>query len=86
MFRRYPKREGGDIIAIFPDDIATLDGCVTVFLHIGGHGAGHYHHIMANTKPAKLGEYGPLKAELEGPHYNYNLLVVKRVSTKKERR
>lgn len=64
VFRKWPKSEGGEILALFPAD---EEGQYRVgsYIRMGGHGAADYLICMQTTKPAKPEEYADLKAELE---------------------
>lgn len=66
VFRRY---ENGTVIALFPREIATLDGCCGSYLHVGQHSAAEYHHVLKETVAASPEEYQALKTELEGLGY-----------------
>lgn len=77
IFRKWPKREGGDVIALFPEVassyIRSYD-CES-YQHIGQHG-GASPDIVQWTRPATPEEYAPLKRELES--IGYVLRVVKK--------
>ncbi len=75
IFRTY--RQGGDVIAILLDAPAN-PGYVMCYQHVGQHGEGQYFAIMAQTRPATVEEYAPLKRELEGVPYRYRLALRKR--------
>lgn len=83
IFRKYPKREGGQIIALFPYDCETRFGTCESYMHIGQHGTADYQGVMQSTKPASPAEYADLKVELGnyGPaEANYNLKVINKIS------
>jgi hypothetical protein len=63
VFRVWPKKEGGGVIALFP----TLGES---YEHMGGHGS-YDPGIVNRTKAAKPEEYASLRRELEGGPYNY---------------
>jgi hypothetical protein len=79
IFRIWPEREGGDVIALFP----TLPGStqnrysVDSYQHAGGHGSADM-GLIHTTRPATPAEYGSLKRELESAPYNYKLKVYAR--------
>jgi hypothetical protein len=66
IFRKF---KDGDIIAVFPDDIADLSGNVTMYQHQGQHGAGDYNQVMQQTKKATPKEYAKLNKELKSIGY-----------------
>ena len=76
IFRKW--KEDNEVFAIFPTDIATMDGSVTVYSHIGQHGSGSMRTITGNkTKLASLSEYRNLLRELNSIGYK-NLVVYKK--------
>ena len=79
VFRKF--KQGGDILALFPEIPADMNGHCQSYQHIGQHGAADFYHcIHTLTVPAKPAEYADLKAELEGR--GYNLQVIQRASYK----
>lgn len=85
LFRKWPKSEGGDVIAIFPEIVADSRGNVDSYMHIGQHNGADL-GIVYHTKAATPEEYTALKNELESYPYYYHLRVVKRVSRKMRER
>lgn len=86
IFRKF---NGNEVIALFPQEPATLDGhlCVS-YMHVGQHSAASP-SIVRDTKPASIEEYRKLLWELEQIGYN-DLAVCKRFNkndykTRKER-
>lgn len=77
VFRKY---KDGDVIALFPYDIETLDGEVGCYMHVGQHGSADYHGVIAVTKPASEVEYADLKRELESNPYQYKFKVLRKAS------
>ncbi len=73
MFRRC---KDGEIVALFPYEIATTAGHVISYQHTGQHGAADYLCFINDTRPATAAEYTDLLLELEG--IGYNLKIVKR--------
>jgi len=67
VFRKFPE---GDILALFPYMIETLNYDVGCYQHIGQHGTADYNHCIEMTKPAKPKEYSDLLKELESMGYN----------------
>ena len=67
----------GDIFALFPYDVVTLEGDVGCYMHIGQHSAADYNHCINTSIPAKEHEFAPLKRELE-EDIGYNLRIVKK--------
>ena len=86
IFRRYPKKEGGEVIAIFPCVPATNNAYTcSCYVHMGQHGACDPIHVIMNTKPGKLNDpdVKALKRELEHygpPDAHYHLDVRQRYS------
>jgi hypothetical protein len=82
VFRKW--RNGGDIVAIFPEIPATnhpSGGCLS-YQHVGQHGAcGDITHC---TDPASEAEYAPLARELES--IGYSLKIVRRRTAAHQRR
>lgn len=61
VFRRYGN---GEIIALFPDQIASGVYLCNSYMHVGQHGAADYTRVVSQTKPAKPEEYQTLATEL----------------------
>ena len=79
IFRKWPKSEGGDIIAIFPTETGTLDPYTSSsYEHVGQHGSADPVGLIQRTTPAKPSEYADLLAELESVGYD-DLKVVQRL-------
>ena len=78
IFKKFRKE--GDIIAFFPEMVASLTPCdCLTYMHVGQHGAGST--MLTNVVPAKPSEYAYLKAELEEMGYN---LDIKKKFTRKD--
>jgi hypothetical protein len=84
IFRKWPAREGGGIIALFPYEPASVTdpAICDSYEHVGQHGAANYYAVIDSTYPAFASEYAALKSELESEPYNYVLTV--RVRTPKD--
>jgi hypothetical protein len=68
MFRRFPKKEGGEVIALFPYELDDYQGYkCSSYMHVGQHASAGYSAIVSCTKPAKLTDVDvvALTAELE---------------------
>lgn len=82
MFRmdKYGKRK--EVIAVFPYEESTVGKPEyrTCYAHIGQHGACSWEWVLQKTRPATVGEYTPLKQELES--IGYGLRVIKRRARK----
>ena len=79
LFRRWGKRNGGGVIAVFPQEKNhRRPGFCMMYEHEGQHGEGSRGMVMDATRPASEEEYAPLKAELESAPYCYDLDVRKR--------
>lgn len=74
VFRKFKK--GGDILALFPNEVNYPDGSCESYQHVGQHGAADYSHCISATVPAKPEEYAPLARELTS--IGYNLAIRKR--------
>ena len=82
IFRKWRKKEfKGEIIALFPYHVETLEGLVMSYQHIGQHGSADYIFCIQMTVPAKAEEYQSLKEELE--YIGYNLKVINKRNYKK---
>lgn len=64
----------GEIIAIFPHEIATLRGHVTIYVHVGQHSSADYQKCIKTSRLASEQEAKDLKAELEYLGYSLNIL------------
>lgn len=70
IFRKF---KGGEVIALFPQEPATLDGWLCVsYMHVGQHSAATP-RIVDNTKAATPKEYAPLVAELLSIGYRLDI-------------
>jgi len=73
VFRKYTN---GDIIALFPNEIADPNGNCGSYMHVGQHGAATYSKVMKDTKATTEEEHKALEGELTG--LGYVLKVMKR--------
>lgn len=79
IFRKF--KDGGDIVALFPNDVGTYhSSTMSSYMHVGQHGSADRTVVIGITVPATYDEYEGLKNELESDPYNYNLDVVKRIT------
>lgn len=80
IFRKWKKRDGGGVLALFPAQCGTNDlyTCGS-FEHVGQHGSADPLGVMERTNKALPKEYEALKRELEDPPYGYRLKVYKRL-------
>lgn len=77
VFRKWGKKKGGGIIALFPELPADANGYyVLSYEHIGQHGGADYNGVIARTVPASIDESTDLIQELES--IGYNLQVCQR--------
>jgi hypothetical protein len=76
IFRRF---KDGDVIALFPYDIATLDGEISSYQHIGQH-SGADLGLIKETKHAKLDEVDVKALFDELTSIGYNLKVMQKVN------
>lgn len=69
IFRHWPLKEGGGVIALFPEifsNVTSTGGCLCQsYERVGQHGGADYNHVMGKTTPANHNEYAKLKHELE---------------------
>lgn len=67
IFRKF---RNGEVIALFPQEPATIDGweCMS-YMHVGQHGSADP-MIVYDTKPAMPWEYADLYNELKDIGYN----------------
>jgi len=78
MFRKWPEKEGGGIIALFPTEPGTSDPYTCdSYESIGRHGSADPVGVIRATKPAKPAEYADLMKELHSIGYR-NLVVYHR--------
>lgn len=80
IFRRF---KDGDVIAILPYEIATKQGHVSSYMHIGQHSAASL-DVIGDTKLATPEQYAELQKELES--IGYVMDIKRRVSWAKYRR
>lgn len=80
IFRKF--KDDGSVCAFFPYEIATYDGCISSYMHVGQHGSASYDCCVDITKPASPNEYKPLLKELRSIGYR-NLQVRKKRSHSK---
>jgi hypothetical protein len=82
IFRRWPKKQYGEVLALFPDMREGLGLC-TSYAHIGQHSISDYHHVLRLTTPADIedGDVQALVAELT--QIGYNLDVRRRYQWKR---
>jgi hypothetical protein len=74
---RYDKK-ADEILAVFPEFVCRICGCVMTYAHIGQHGEADKEYIMKDTKPATEEQYRALYNELVAIGYN-DLHILKRV-------
>ena len=68
----------GEVLALFPEEAATVGKphhCMS-YARVGQHGAADPYAVIDASRPAKSGEYGPLKLELE--RCGYSVQVIQR--------
>jgi hypothetical protein len=82
IFRKDTTKDfKGTIFALMPYEIATRDGMVTSYQHIGQHISAEYFGCILVSKPATESEYADLKREMEG--LGYNLKTIKKINYKR---
>lgn len=76
LFRKF--RKGGEIIALFPEEIWNPgEYSIASYMHVGQHGAADYDHIIGTTTRATESEYACLLAELKSAGYD-DLRIMKK--------
>lgn len=78
VFRKY---DNGEIVALFPHNVADCSGACSGYTHIGQHTACDYDYTISITKPAKSEEYQDLFNELE--KIGYKVKVIKKRDVRK---
>lgn len=79
IFRKF--KQGGDIIALFPEQVNQLNLMVGSYMHAGQHSDADYIGIIAATTLAKESEYAKLLAELNSIGYD-DLQITRRCKPK----
>jgi hypothetical protein len=67
------KKEGTEVCAVMPYEIADRQGNVTSYAHVGQHSACSLDYVN-KLKNAKEEEYATLKSELESAGYKINVI------------
>lgn len=79
VFRKF--RQGGDIIALFPEQVNKVTLTVGSYMHVGQHSDADCTGVITATTPAKESEYAELLAELRSIGYD-DIRVIKRCKPK----
>ena len=74
VFRKF--KDHGDIIALFPNEIADRRGNVMSYQRVGQHSGADYNGCIAASTPATASEYKELANELK--QVGLNLKILKR--------
>ena len=72
------RKDKYGVFALMPYDIATLDGMVTTYQHVGQHSSADYQGCMRKSVPTNVIEYLDLYNELKS--LGYNIKIVKRMN------
>jgi len=72
VFRKWGKRNGGGIIALFPLDTDSTYFCNS-YEHVGQHAMANYVGVVSQSTPATPTEYASLKSELEALGYKLDV-------------
>ena len=72
------RKDKMGVFALMPYDIATLEGHVAVYQHVGQHSSAGYQGCMRKSVPATVPEYLDLYNELKS--LGYNIKIVKRMN------
>lgn len=62
-----------NVIALFPDVVADMQGNVQSYMHVGQHGAADLKGLLKDTRAAMPNEYKPLAQELRGIGYKLDI-------------
>ena len=75
IFRKFSKRDGGAVIALFPGIAATVGKPETCesYMHIGQHSAANLPGLTASLKLAWPSEYADLEEELTRIGYDLDI-------------
>lgn len=79
IFRKF--RQGGDIIALFPEQVNKVTLTVGSYMHVSQHSDADCTGVITATTPAKESEYAELLAELRSIGYD-DIRVMKRCKPK----
>lgn len=77
IFRRWPKKEGNDVIALFPY-LEEGRGCCLSYQRVGQHASASYFGCMRVTKPTRKNDKDVRNLFREITQRGYNLKVIKR--------
>lgn len=81
IFRKWPKKEGGGIIAIFPEEIGDMSPYTCkMYEHVDQHGSGDPQLVIQGTTLATPVEYADLEEELESMEYTLQVIKKNRYS------
>lgn len=74
IFRKWNKKEGGGVIALFPRIPSDVLGmhCLS-YQHVGQHSGAHYRGVVQQTTLAKPAECRALAKELRGRGYKLQI-------------
>lgn len=77
VFRRWKKKDGGEVLALFPSMIETDAGYCNSYMHLGQHGAADFSGLIHLTKPTKETDEDvqELKRELERIGYRLRVMA-----------
>ena len=79
IFRKF---NNGNIIALFPYEIETVEGNIMSYEHNGQHGIANYDHVVYKTKLATEDEYSDLLNELKEIYAHYKFKLLKKMNRK----
>lgn len=79
IFRKF--KQGGDIIALFPEQTNRNNYMVASYMHMGQHSDADYDSVISQTTPTTESEYAYLLAELISIGYE-DLRVMKKYRPK----
>ena len=79
IFRKF--KQGGDIIALFPEQVNKTNLTIGSYMHVGQHSDADCTGVITATTSAKESEYAELLAELKSLGYE-DIRVMKRCKPK----
>lgn len=65
--------DGGDVIALFPEEIESGEDMCQSYMHVGQHAPSEYKGCMTITRPSTVDETLTLKLELEQLGYDLTM-------------
>jgi hypothetical protein len=86
VFRRWRKKDGGGIIALFPAIVADHRGHCSSYMHVGQHAAADYHGMLLKSLPARVDEADVQNLTAELSSLGYLLKPIRRYGSRSQHR